>query len=183
MNQRIFSVILHFSVYYIVWFTALVTASRDEYWLGTLICLPLLVMQIAWQYHVEKTLKHVLRIVAVILVVTTVVDTVLLHLHVMTYKGNIFNNLLTPPWIMVLWVEFAIVMHALSEPMWRRYYFLGVVSLAAFPMAYTIGAKIGAVELHHGVWSLVVFGVVWAVLLPLILYDHARRCDGGVRVK
>ncbi|AZZ98188.1 DUF2878 domain-containing protein [Pseudoalteromonas sp. R3] len=81
-----------------------------------------------------------------------------------------------PVWLAFLWVHFTLTLnHSLS---WLGRCHLGVQSLlgAVFgALSYIGGIKLGALDSALSVFNLfIVFGAVWAVVLPLVVHLNSR---------
>lgn len=76
-----------------------------------------------------------------------------------------------PPWLMVLWLVFASTLrHALSW-LYGRWLLAAVFGGLGGSLSYLAGAALGAAELPQGTMNtFIAFALVWALLLPLLLW-------------
>ena len=84
---------------------------------------------------------------------------------------------LCPPWILVLWIQFATTLrHGLRWLLPRRSLAVAL-GAAGGPMAFRAGEALGAVRFAPERWhSLAALSLVWAIAMP-ILTGVARRLD------
>lgn len=78
------------------------------------------------------------------------------------------SSLLAPYWIVAMWVLFATTInHGLSWAK-RNLWVAALAGLLGGPMAFFGGMNLGAVEFSHTAAALVVIGLGWALLLPVL---------------
>lgn len=165
---------LNFALYYFGWFACILGPAWGYPWSGTLIAMVLIACHLAlarrWREEVVLLLCSA--------VIGTVVDAVQIAIGTLYFPIGSVVAWLPPPWMIVLWAQFAGTLHFSMG--WLK----GRPGLACFfgalggPLAFLAGRRLGVVEFHPQVWpSLLSIGIVWALAMPLLLAMAARQ-DG-----
>lgn len=171
MNNHWINYLFHGIAYYIVWFTCMFSAAQNKAWIGIVVGLPIICLQILWQYFIAKNTKNLLQLLAYITLAGVIIDSAIVSSGLVVYSDNIFAPYISPPWIMVIWAQFALIAQALLDRLASRYVLLSMLCLIGFPLAYFAGARIGAATLAHEWFSALLIGIIWAIVLPLIMYQ------------
>lgn len=83
-------------------------------------------------------------------------------------------NELSPAWIVALWLAFATTFNVSLRWLQGRHGLSAALGLIGGPLAWFAGSRMGALELSDLKLDLLVIGVGWAVLMPVLLL-LARR--------
>ena len=146
------------------WFACVM--GGDSLWL--LLPLAALVIHLLW---ISRSMAEV-RLVAVVCLLGTAVDSLLLNAGVFAFKQP---GLLIPFWLILLWALLATTLnHCLAwtaKPWWRAV-LLGAIG---GPLSYYAGQRLGAVQFPLGLWpTLAGLSLLWAGLFPLL--NACSRC-------
>ena len=113
------------------------------------------------------------RLVLVVCLVGSTVDSLLLNAGVFVFKQP---GILSPLWLVVLWALLAITLnHCLAwtaKPWWRA------VLLGALggPLSYYAGQRLGAVQFPLGLWpTLAGLSLLWAGLFPALQWLAGKQ--------
>jgi len=150
-------------------------AGQNQAIIGLLISVALFSVQILWQYRIVRDTRHLVNLLIILTLCGTLIDSAMIWLDLFIYTDNYFYPYLCPPWMMMLWLEFALIVHALLKPYWDNYILIGFCSLGGFPLAYLVGARLAAITFVHSQWTVILLGLVWMWLLPALTYYHHRR--------
>lgn len=175
MNKKHY--IFHATIYYIAWLVCILSAAHGIAWINTLIVLMLVSLQYYWQYRIQHQFKGLNSFVIVLTTLGTVSDTILLHLKLITFSANPFSPYLSPPWMISLWINFAIVLYSTLSHLFSHKYLLSALSLLGFSIAYASGGKMGAAAFPHGYTTTMLIGLIWMILLPASIYFLKRRIN------
>lgn len=93
------------------------------------------------------------------------------------YGANHGTGVLAPFWIVGMWVLFATTLNLSFRWLKGRLAVAALFGAIGGPLAFFGGAKLGAVSFSDPVWTPVVIGVGWALLMPLMVY-LSRYFDG-----
>lgn len=164
----------HVLIYYIVWTAGILSAANGFAWISTFIILIGVSLQYYWQYHVHQQYKGMNTWVFIITTLGIVVDSTFLHLNLINFYANPFSHFLSPPWMIALWINFALVFYSTLFHLFQHLYILAVLSFLGFSFAYAIGVKTGAAFFPGGYFTAFLIGLVWMILLPLSVYFFNR---------
>lgn len=157
--------------YYLAWFIAMRFAAENHGWYAAYSVLIISFVQLIWQYYVIKRTRALWLLVLLFSLIGFVVDTLLQQYHVIIFNGNPFENY-SPPWMVMIWINFSILFYSVLKSYSKRYLLLSSLSLIFFPLAYIMGAKMGAAYFPMGYWSSGIIGIVWALLFPFCLFIY-----------
>jgi hypothetical protein len=101
-------------------------------------------------------------------------DTIFMHAGIIRFSSNPFSPYFTAPWMIALWISFAILLYSVLSNLLSRYLLMGLLAFAGFPIAYASGVKMGAAFFPNGYLSCVIIGIAWAICLPLCLSFYNR---------
>lgn len=169
--------IAQISCYYLIWIMCVLSSAQNQAWLGMSLSTILLTGQIFWQIKIAHDSRHLWAFIFQLTLCGLIVDSSLAWFDMIVYQDNFFAPYLCPPWLLILWAELALILHALMRFLWARPWYTAAFSAVGFPLAYLAAATLGAAELTHGVWSAAVVGIVWMILLPILLLHHNQRVN------
>ncbi len=167
---RINALIFHLVLYYVAWFGAIEFAARKSNSIAVTLVFFTLLLQILFQIFIMKRTQGLVLMMTIFLCMGIIVDTLLLKAGVIQFSANPFGNAFSPPWMMSLWLSFSMIFYALLESLYHRYVLLGLLSFIFFPIAYVLGAHIGAAHFFHGDVSSLIVGFICAILFPSSLF-------------
>ena len=142
-----------------------------------MISIEILFLQYLWQAYVAKNTRCLVRLTLILTSIAIVVDTTLIWTGVVTYRGNLFAGYLSPPWIIVLWLEFSLIVQSMMDKLWNRPVMAGIFAFFGFGVAYLAGERSGAAVLNFGPYSFLIISVIWTLLLPVVFSNHAKAVN------
>jgi hypothetical protein len=99
-----------------------------------------------------------------------VVDSVQSCAGLLVFRSGHVVDCLAPPWIVVMWMQLATQFRFGLSFLLGRYALAGGLAAVGGPLAFWVGARLGAVEFPPPAGrSLIVLGLVWAAALPILL--------------
>ena len=152
------------------WFTCVLGAAHDRPWLGPLAVLLLLAGHIGtvpeWQQAVRRILFNGLF--------GMFVDSMLGFVGVLQYRDGLGAGWICPPWLTALWMAFATTLKPSLGWLEERYAAAALAGGIFGPLSYYGGHAAGALRVRGDlVDGLLVLAVLWAVLLPGLLWLRA----------
>ncbi|CAM3033111.1 hypothetical protein BZK31_22390 [Pseudomonas floridensis] len=146
------------------WFACVL--GSDSYWL--LIAVGVLLVHFIW----TSSWRAEGRLVLMVTLAGTVLDSALMTLGVFDFGTG---GYLIPLWLILLWAVLGTTLnHCLAwtaKPLWRA----AVLGAIGGPMSYYAGSQLAQVHLPLGLWpSMVLLGLVWAGVFPLLQWLAAR---------
>ena len=159
------SALINLALYQAGWFACVLGAAGDRQNLGAAVAVALALMHLALTARPRVEMRLMLAAVAVGLVV----DTFHGWVGVLDFRGHEPGSL-APAWIVVLWLQFATVLHYCMSWLSRRYLLASAVGLFGAPLAFLGGERLGAATFGEprGL-SVALVAVSWAVALPILV--------------
>ncbi len=133
----------------------------------------------------ERILAEALLLVSAAVIGLTW-ESLLVAFGLLEYETGFFAPGLAPYWIVAMWVLFATTLNVGMRWLRKGTLIAAVAGAIGGPLAFYAGASAGAVELADPLLSLIVIGIGWAILLPVLVklatyFDghpaHAERAD------
>ena len=170
---------LNYALYQTGWLAAVVGAARGYPWVG------MGVATVLAGAHIALARQRRSELVLVIVAGATglVVDSTQVHFGLITFPAGGLVPWLCPPWIVVMWMQFATTFRFSLEWLLGR-----PVAAAAFgaiggPLAYMVGDRLGAVVLGEPrTTALLVLSSLWAVAVPALVTFAGRESPAGYRL-
>lgn len=159
------------------WFACVMGAAAGYQWFGPMAVVAFLALHL-W---LVTPRRPELIIAGVLLVAGFAGDTLLgLAGAIDPVRGADWPGLLSPPWMVALWVNFGTTLSTSLRWLEGRPLLSALLGAAGGPSAYAGGAGLGAATLGEpSSLSLVMVGAVWAVALPLAVALAARLRNAG----
>lgn len=169
MTVKTTDYVFHYAAYYLAWCGAIFLAANNHNALAVLIVMVTVILQVIWQLYIAKRAEGLWVMLTLFFVFGTLADTFLIQTGLIQFAANPFGNSFTAPWMSSLWLSFAITFYSLLPAFFERYLLVSLLSLILFPFAYAAGVALDAAQLPHRYTGLLVIGILWAILFPLIL--------------
>ncbi len=110
------------------------------------------------------------RLILLTGLIGTLIDSTLMHLHLLDFPTGRIHALVIPPWLIALWLLLATTLNGCLGWLQGRWWLCAGVGAVGGLVAYGAGGRLGAVEWTTPLWlTALVVSVVWAVLLPLLM--------------
>ncbi len=163
------TIIINLVLHNLIWFACVVGAARGHIWIGAILSASITTGQIIW-FRQQHNLQPVLIWTAVLTCCGFIVDSSLAMASLIHFAANPYPIKLAPPWIIAIWLNFSVVMYMHFRAHFDKLWLLSILALICFPLAYAAGVKLGAAALPDGYRSLLWLGLIWAIILPAIVY-------------
>ena len=151
----------------------MLSAARDAAWVGIVFVAVLLALhlrQAHWPYQE-------LRLVMWVVVLAAPWETLLIRTGVIVYPYGAVWAGFVPPWLLALWVLFAIQVNVLFRWLRGRWWLAMALGAMAGPLSFRAGAALGAALIPDLTTTLGVLAIGWAVWMPLLVW-MGERSDG-----
>lgn len=160
-----FAKVVNFVLYQVGWFCCVLGAAWNVPWIGTVLASTLVVVHFCLAYHRSSQFILVLAAAAIGLIV----DTSLLWCGAFRFPSGMVVTWLPPPWMSVLWMQFATTLHYSLGWLTRSLRGSTVLGLIGAPLAFFGGEKLGAIEfLPPRGWHYLYLAIMWAVAIPTL---------------
>lgn len=150
--------------YYAAWFGTIMLAAKQQ---GSAACaLMTLITLLQMIYFYRRGSRYRLSSLLLASLLGFTVDSLLQYLNFFHFSANPWLPL-APPWIMALWFNFMVAI-AIHHHLAHQY--LSVIrwlTLGSFPLTYICGQTLGAVSFTYGLFSSLLLGILWWLLLPI----------------
>jgi hypothetical protein len=137
------SKIINFLLFQLIWFVCILGAAINE----THAALALSMLLISLHFYLNKNKKNELKILLTASIIGFLFDGVLLKAGLVTYANPGWSYSLTPLWIVVLWMGFAITLNSSLNWLKTKLNLSVLFGAIGGPLAYIAGEKLGAVTL------------------------------------
>lgn len=156
--------IKNFILYNVGWFACVFFAAAGQPWVGVaavgLVAAAHLLSAPAW--------KKEGSILACVALIGFTWESVLVWQGVLSYPTASGPEGLAPAWIVALWVNFATTINVSLAWLKRSAWLAAAFGAIGGPLAFLAGERLGAVAFADPLTSLLVLGIGWAILLPLV---------------
>jgi hypothetical protein len=170
--------LLNYGLYQTGWLASVLGAGRGYPWAGMAVALVFIAVHVWLARHRRAEMALILVAGAVGLVV----DSTQVRLGLLQFPSGSLVAWLCPPWIVVMWMQFATTLRYSLQWLLGPPVRAAVFGALGGPLAYLIGRRCGAVEWGPSPGlSLAVLGLLWMVSVPLLVSVARRHGPAGYR--
>lgn len=163
---------VNFALYYAGWFACILGPAWGYPWSGTLIALLL----IGSHLGLARRRREEIALMLCAAVIGTGADALQIAIGTLHFPIGNLVAWLPPPWMVVLWAQFAATLHFSMRWLKGRPVLAALFGALGGPLAFLAGGRLGVVEFHAQLWpSLLSLAIVWALAVPLLLRMAARQ--------
>ncbi|MGB5397710.1 MAG: DUF2878 domain-containing protein [Gammaproteobacteria bacterium] len=159
--------IQNFVLFQLGWFACVLGGANADYaWLGSLIVVAIIVV------HLIRALRPADELMLVIAcsLIGTFWDSALTLAGLYQFNAGVLINGMAPHWLIAMWALFATTLNVSMKWMHERYLLAAVFGGLGGPLAYFAGHKLGAVDFNPPLITLVIIGIGWSLIMPLLVY-------------
>jgi len=170
--------LLNYLLYQAGWFACVLGAAWGHAVLGT----ALGVLPVVVHFVLVRCRREALALVLWAAAVGLVIDTTQIALGTLRFDAGTVSSWLPPPWLVVIWAQFAMTFHFGLRWLRGRPGRAALFGAIGGPLAFLAGRRLGVVELHPALWpSLISLAVTWSIAMPAALW-LAERQSGRVGI-
>lgn len=158
--------VVNVTLFQAAWFAAVLGTARGMFWLGPLTMVPVLAIHLALQDNRRAELK--LLLAAGLL--GFAFDTAFVAGGVFTPLQHLFSRPFSPPWMVVLWLNFAATLNVSLAWLRGRYLLATLFGAIGGPLAYYSGARLGATEALPTFSGMLLLAGGWGVMTPILVW-------------
>lgn len=164
-NQRH---VVSFLTFNIGWWVCFLGAKYGAPWAGPIYA----IVAIALHLKIFPNPRGELLFIFAMTVLGAGTDSLLMHLGLFELRPEPVS--IAPPWLIAMWTLFAMTMESM-EPLRARWWILLSVSFVTGPVSYFAGEAMERLVYHRPLaLSLLIHGLIWAALMPLLFVLHDR---------
>ncbi len=168
MNRQI---VINFVLFQIGWLACVLGGAWGWPWVGV----AFVAFATAWHLRVIAHPRSEAVLLAVAVVIGTLVDSLLPAAGWVVYPSGQLHPMMAPVWIIALWVLFAGTLNMSMRWLRDRYLLALIFGGIGSPLSYFTGSRLGAVTLVDPVMALGAQSLMWAIVLPALVWV-AGRC-------
>jgi hypothetical protein len=157
--------IANFVLFQAGWFACVVAAANDLAWLGVLAVLAAAAIHVATAPRAAPALQ----LLVVVTLIGAVWDSVVQAIGWQQYHSGWLVPWLAPVWIIAMWTLFATTLNVTLRWLRGRTLIAVLFGLIGGPLAYYGGVRLGALTLAAPLPALLLQGIGWAILTPLLV--------------
>ena len=162
--------VINVAAFQIGWFAAVLGAAGGMPWLGVIVVPFVLGVHLVLSPDWRPQLLLALFAAAL----GFFVDTAMIAAGLFSPVPYLLPPFLSPPWMVMLWVNFATTLSVSMGWLRGRPLLAAVFGAVGGPLAYASGARLGAMTHMPDTASLIALGLAWAAVL-LLLYRMERH--------
>lgn len=155
-------------------FASYIGALQQIPWLGMAVVIVIVLIDL---FQDKQRILQKLKLVVAVAMVAALIESLLMLTSV--YSVNPTSRLLdvqyiVPIWILALWVNFSVRVISYLVFTRGRHVINALLGIVFALLIFRSGQRLGLVELHHGIYSLLIIAWAWGVFVPFI-YMYANR--------
>lgn len=154
--------------YYIVWFGGLTLAAYNQSSLSLLLSIMISAAQLYFLCN-PALVRRCTYFLVLLPLFGFLVDSILSYSNFIIFNANPWSPL-APPWILALWLNFAVFCVGYEALLKRLGHYLWIFALIGFPAAYLAGLAFHVATFKYGNLSALVMGLIWMPLFPLMCF-------------
>ena len=158
------SKVINFIFFQLVWFICIIGAATNE--THTAVAFSLLI--VLFHIYLTKYKTSELKILLLASIIGFLFDGFLLKSELVLYADHGWSYSITPLWIIVLWMGFAITLNSSLSWLKKKLNLSILFGSLGGPLAYLAGEKLGAVTLMTPD-TLMIISIGWAIITPLLI--------------
>lgn len=155
------------------WWACVLLGGSPAHWSGTLIAAGI----IAFHLSLSDQAYAEAKLIALAILTGLVWDSLLVKLGLLNYSYGMMTNTLAPHWIIAIWAIFATTFNLSLRWLKNRTLAASLMGAIGGPLSYFAGMKVGSVSMPDQLLAMIVLGVGWALLMPLLM-SFSMRYDG-----
>ena len=165
------SKLLNLLFYQLGWFCCVLGAAWGYPLSGALSALLLLLVQLL----LSDSRRAELSLILLCCLLGVFVDSLQQFFGVLSFKAGPNWKLWLPLWVFVVWAQFASLLRFSLNWLSGRYLLGAGLGLIGGPLAYWGGVRLGAATFGDNLlFSLISLALVWALMVPLLLWLRSR---------
>ena len=156
--------IINFLLFQIGWFILILGAAWDKTFIAVLLGLVILAIHISM---IDQKLNE-LKLLLIAGVIGFLFDGFIQYYQFIIYNSPGWSFPLTPIWIIMLWMIFAITLNHSLVWLKNRISLSVIFGAIGGPLAYLAGEKLGAIIITQQL-SLVLLSIGWSLITPFLI--------------
>ena len=165
--------LVNFAVYEAAWFACIFGVAHGQPLWGT----AAVVASIAWHVAISARPASELALIVILCAVGFVAESLVVAQGNVAYRAGQPVAWLAPYWMVALWGEFGIALNVTLRWLKRKPWLAALLGAVFGPLSFMGGVRMGGARFVDEPAALVTLVVMWAVLMPLVMWI-SDRFDG-----
>lgn len=171
MKSSLATNLTNLALYQLGWFSCVLGAAWERPVTGAFLAL----MLFAVHLFLARFRRPEILLALAACLIGTAVDTLQQSMGVFTFNRAPEWPLWLPPWVFVIWAQFATLFHFALRWLSGRYLIAAVFGSVGGPLAYWAGIRLGAAAWGEvPVVSIISLACVWALVTPTLVWLSDR---------
>lgn len=112
-----------------------------------------------------------------------VFDSLLVSAGLVRYPSGMLFTGMAPYWILAMWALFSTTLNVSMAWLKSSLVLASVMGAVFGPLSYLAGQRLGAIELLDTGASMIALAVIWAFVMPLLIYAANRLDNSAVMTR
>ena len=169
------ALVVNLSLFKIGWLASVFTAAASMPVVGTIV-VGIAVAAHLWLSHDSQ---NELKLLAFAAFLGLIWESLLVASGIVSYEASSILPGVAPYWIVGMWVLFATTLNVAMRWLRKSVFVAAAAGAAGGPLSFLAGEKMGAVSFADPALALIIIGLGWAVLLPLLVNFAQRNEDAA----
>ena len=167
--------LVNFAVFEAAWFACIFGVAHGQPSWGT----AAVVAAIAWHVAISARPASELTLIGILCALGLVAESLVVAQGNVAYSAGQPVSWLAPYWMVALWGEFGIALNVTLRWLKRKPWLAAPLGAVFGPLSFMGGVRLGGARFVDEPAALVTLVVMWAVLMPLVMW-LSDRFDGVV---
>ena len=165
--------IINLVLFQIGWWACVLLGGSPAHLTGTLIVAGIVSFHLSLsdQAHAEA------KLIMLAILTGLIWDSLLVRFGLLNYSHGMMTNTLAPHWIIAIWAVFATTFNLSLRWLKNRTLAASLMGAIGAPLSYYAGMKVGSVTMPDPLLAMLVLGMGWALLMPMLM-RFSMRYDG-----
>lgn len=160
------SLMLNFIGFQLAWFACVLSAANEKAYVGMIVVLIVLVLQLLLSVNRLRTLSLMLAISFL----GASWDSFLTTQSILVFETGQMLPGMAPVWIIAMWLSFSTTVSISFRWLYSRYGLSALLGAVSGPLSYQAGAALGAVSIPNPIMANVYLALGWGLLMPVFIY-------------
>ena len=167
------SVVANFLLFQIGWLVCVLSGAYGYPWFGIAIA----ALIVGWHVLRARQSLPEVKLILLAMLIGLLWDSLLVWQGWLIFSSGVLLPFMAPVWIIMMWAMFATTLNVSLRWLHGRYWASMLLGAVGGPLAYYAGQQLHAVRFSSDYWVLLVLGIGWAGITPLLMY-LSRKYDG-----
>lgn len=169
--------LINFVAFQLGWFSCVLSAAKGLPWLGLIV----VCLVVALHIRTSEKPRNEWQLLVLAVVSGLVFDSLLVSGGLVRYPSGMLFSGMAPYWILAMWALFSTTLNVSMAWLKNSVALASVMGAVFGPLSYLAGQRLGAIELLDTRASLIALAVIWAFVMPMLIYA-ANRLDNSAEL-